>query len=565
VNRSRLGDMLLRQQRISREQLDQVLREAKLHGDSLTTQLVRQQIFTEPELVTFLTASFGCPSIDLEQIKIDPDASKIPLNVLRKNLALPLKRKANKLQLAVVDPYDINSLDEIAFISGCKIELFVASESQLNRKLDELSDNDEQLQQVMADLGAMDVEVVDTSEQDIDEYSLSAEIEAAPIVRLVNLILMDAIKRGASDIHLEPYEKVLRVRYRVDGVLHEIMRPSLGMREAIVSRLKILARLDISERRLPQDGRIKLRLSRAKTVDFRVSVLPTLFGEKVVMRLLDPSSLQLDMSKLGYAGKALAWLQEAIHRPYGMVLVTGPTGSGKTVSLYSAVSELNQPGVNICTAEDPVEFNFMGINQVNVNTDIGLDFPAVLRSFMRQDPDIILVGEIRDYETAAIGIKAALTGHLVLATLHTNDAPSTMTRLINMGIEPFLVGSAINLVSAQRLARRICPDCKTSKQIPVTALLDAGVPESELAGFRPMCGSGCQSCNGTGYKGRTGIYQVMPVFDEIREAVYAGENSDRINAIAIRQGVKTLRMEALGKVKSGEISLAECLRVTVPD
>jgi len=565
VNRSRLGDMLLRQQRISREQLDQVLREAKLHGDSLTTQLVRQQIFTEPELVTFLTASFGCPSIDLEQIKIDPDASKIPLNVLRKNLALPLKRKANKLQLAVVDPYDINSLDEIAFISGCKIELFVASESQLNRKLDELSDNDEQLQQVMADLGAMDVEVVDTSEKDIDEYSLSAEIEAAPIVRLVNLILMDAIKRGASDIHLEPYEKVLRVRYRVDGVLHEIMRPSLGMREAIVSRLKILARLDISERRLPQDGRIKLRLSRAKTVDFRVSVLPTLFGEKVVMRLLDPSSLQLDMSKLGYAGKALTWLQEAIHRPYGMVLVTGPTGSGKTVSLYSAVSELNQPGVNICTAEDPVEFNFMGINQVNVNTDIGLDFPAVLRSFMRQDPDIILVGEIRDYETAAIGIKAALTGHLVLATLHTNDAPSTMTRLINMGIEPFLVGSAINLVSAQRLARRICPDCKTSKQIPVAALLDAGVPESELAGFRPMCGSGCQSCNGTGYKGRTGIYQVMPVFDEIREAVYAGENSDRINAIAIRQGVKTLRMEALEKVKSGEISLAECLRVTVPD
>ncbi len=565
MNRSRLGDMLLRQQRISREQLDQVLREAKLHGDSLTTQLVRQQIFTEPELVTFLTASFGCPSIDLEQIKIDPDASKIPLNVLRKNLALPLKRKANKLQLAVVDPYDINSLDEIAFISGCKIELFVASESQLNRKLDELSDNDEQLQQVMADLGAMDVEVVDTSEKDIDEYSLSAEIEAAPIVRLVNLILMDAIKRGASDIHLEPYEKVLRVRYRVDGVLHEIMRPSLGMREAIVSRLKILARLDISERRLPQDGRIKLRLSRAKTVDFRVSVLPTLFGEKVVMRLLDPSSLQLDMSKLGYAGKALTWLQEAIHRPYGMVLVTGPTGSGKTVSLYSAVSELNQPGVNICTAEDPVEFNFMGINQVNVNTDIGLDFPAVLRSFMRQDPDIILVGEIRDYETAAIGIKAALTGHLVLATLHTNDAPSTMTRLINMGIEPFLVGSAINLVSAQRLARRICPDCKTSKQIPVAALLDAGVPESELAGFRPMCGSGCQSCNGTGYKGRTGIYQVMPVFDEIREAVYAGENSDRINAIAIRQGVKTLRMEALEKVKSGEISLAECLRVTVPD
>ncbi len=565
MNRSRLGDILLRQQRISREQLDQVLREAKLHGDSLTAQLVRQHIFSEPGLVAFLSASFGCPTIDLDQVNIDPGASKIPLNVLRKNLALPLRRKGNKLQLAVVDPYDINSLDEIAFISGSKLELFVAAESQLNRKLDELGDNDEQLQQVMADLGAMDVEVVDTSEQDVDEYSLSAEIEAAPIVRLVNLILMDAIKRGASDIHLEPYEKVLRVRYRIDGVLHEIMRPSLSMRDAIVSRLKILARLDISERRIPQDGRIKLRLSRAKTVDFRISVLPTLFGEKVVMRLLDPSSLQLDMTKLGYAKKSLAWLQEAIHRPYGMVLVTGPTGSGKTVSLYSAVSELNQSGVNISTAEDPVEFNFMGINQVNVNPDIGLDFPAVLRSFMRQDPDIILIGEIRDYETAAIGIKAALTGHLVLATLHTNDAPSTMTRLINMGIEPFLVGSAINLVSAQRLARRICPECKIAKQIPAAALLDAGVPESDLADYQPMCGSGCQNCNGTGYKGRTGIYQVMPVFDEIREAVYSGENSDRINAIAVAKGVKTLRMQALEKVKNGEISLAECLRVTVPD
>jgi len=565
MNRSRLGDMLLRQQRISREQLEKVLREAKLNGDSLTTQLVQQDIFAEPELVAFLARSFGCPVTDLEQIDVDADVANIPVDVLRKNLALPLKRTGNKLRLAVVDPYDINSLDEIAFISGCKIDIVVASETQLNKKLDELSDNDAHLQQVMADLGAMDVEVVDTSEADIDEYSLSAEIEAAPVVRLVNLILMDAIKRGSSDIHLEPYEKVLRVRYRIDGVLHEIMRPSLSMRDAIVSRLKILARLDISERRLPQDGRIKLRLSRAKTVDFRVSVLPTLFGEKVVMRLLDPSSLQLDMTKLGYGENALAWLKGAIHRPYGMVLVTGPTGSGKTVSLYSAVSELNQPGVNISTAEDPVEFNFMGINQVNVNADIGLDFPAVLRSFMRQDPDVILIGEIRDYETAAIGIKAALTGHLVLATLHTNDAPSTMTRLINMGIESFLVGSAINMVSAQRLARRICADCKTPESIPLAALVDAGVPESEAGDYHPRHGTGCQTCSGTGYKGRTGIYQVMPVFDEIRESVYAGENTDRINAIAVAHGVKTLRMEALAKVKAGDISLEECLRVTVAD
>ncbi len=565
MNRSRLGDMLLRQQRISRDQLEKVVREARLNGDSLTAQLVQQGIFTEPDLVAFLARSFGCPVIDLNQVDVDEGVANIPMDVLRKNLALPLKRKGNKLKLAVVDPFDINSLDEIAFISGCKIDIVVAAESQLNKKLDELSNDDAHLQQVMSDLGVMDVEVVDTSEADIDEYSLSAEIEAAPVVRLVNLILMDAIKRGSSDIHLEPYEKVLRVRYRIDGVLHEIMRPSLSMRDAIVSRLKILARLDIAERRLPQDGRIKLRLSRAKTVDFRVSVLPTLFGEKVVMRLLDPSSLQLDMTKLGYGRNALAWLKDAIHRPYGMVLVTGPTGSGKTVSLYSAVSELNQPGVNISTAEDPVEFNFMGINQVNVNTDIGLDFPAVLRSFMRQDPDVILIGEIRDYETAVIGIKAALTGHLVLATLHTNDAPSTMTRLINMGIESFLVGSAINMVSAQRLARRICPDCKAPEQIPAEALLDAGVADSDVGDFRPMHGRGCQTCNGTGYKGRTGIYQVMPVFDAMREAVYAGENTDRINAIAIAHGVKTLRMEALDKVKTGDISLEECLRVTVAD
>jgi type IV pilus assembly protein PilB len=341
------------------------------------------------------------------------------------------------------------------------------------------------------------------------------------------------------------------------------MRPPIGMRNAMVSRLKILARLDISERRVPQDGRIKLRLSRAKTVDFRVSILPTLFGEKVVMRLLDPSNLQLDMTKLGFEEQSLKWLKHAIHQPYGMVLVTGPTGSGKTVSLYSAVSELNQPGVNISTAEDPVEFNFMGINQVNINPDVGLDFPAALRSFLRQDPDIILIGEIRDQETAAIGIKAALTGHMVLATLHTNDAPSSMSRLINMGVEPFLVGSAINLVLAQRLVRLTCNNCKVAEEIPADVLLTAGVPEDELELYHPMRGEGCSTCHGAGYKGRTGIYQVMPVFDEIRHAVYAGGTSNDINTIAISKGVKTLRMAGLEKVKTGDISLEECLRVTV--
>jgi len=466
MHESRLGDILLKHKRITRKQLDLVRQESKLHGDSLTTQLVRQNIMDEFTLMKFISSSFGCPIIDLSKLEIDTSVTNIPVDVLRKHMVLPLARKGKVLKLAVIDPYNINSLDELAFISGCKIEVSIAAEHQVNQKLDALNDDDTHLQQVMADLGAMDVEVVDTSEADIDEFSLSLEVEAAPVVKLVNLILMDAIKRGASDIHLEPYEKVLRVRYRMDGVLHEIMRPNMKMRDAIVSRLKILARLDISERRLPQDGRIKLRLSRTKTVDFRVSVLPTLFGEKVVMRLLDPSSLQLDMTKLGYDTQSLKWLKDAIHQPYGMVLVTGPTGSGKTVSLYSAVSELNQPGINISTAEDPVEFNFMGINQVNVNADIGLDFPAALRSFMRQDPDVILIGEIRDHETAAIGIKAALTGHMVLATLHTNDAPSTMTRLVNMGIEAFLVGSAINLISAQRLARRICSDCKVVIDIP---------------------------------------------------------------------------------------------------
>jgi len=562
---SRLADILLRQNKLTREQLDSVLREMNLAGETLIFQLVKQGIFNSEEITEFISRNFGRPIVDLDNIEIPQNLTAISIDIMRRNKALPIRRSGNMLTLAVADPYDISALDEMAFISGCQIELVIVSEEKLLRHLDSLGTAEGHLDEVMADLGAQDMTVVDTSEAELDEHMLTAETEAAPVVKLVNLILLDAIKRGASDIHLEPYEKVVRVRYRIDGVLHEIMRPPIRMRDAMVSRLKILARLDISERRLPQDGRIKLRLSKNKTVDFRVSVLPTLFGEKVVMRLLDPSSLQLDMTKLGYEETSLKWLKDAIHQPYGMVLVTGPTGSGKTVSLYSAVAELNQPGVNICTAEDPVEFNFMGINQVNVNADIGLDFPAALRSFLRQDPDIILIGEIRDYDTAAIGIKAALTGHLVLATLHTNDAPSTMSRLVNMGIESFLVGSAVNLVSAQRLARRICKECAEPIDIPAEALIEAGVPESEVGDFKPVHGKGCQVCNGTGYKGRTGIYQVMPIFDDIRDAVFAGKNSNEINDIAVSHGVKTLRMAALDKVKAGELSLEECLRVTVAD
>ena len=565
VRYSRLADILLRQNKLTREQFDAVLRDMNLSGDTLISTLVKQNIFSAEEITEFISRSYGRPVVDLDKIDIPPNLTAISLDIMRRNKALPIKRSGNMLTLAVADPYDISALDEMSFISGCQIEMVIANEQQLLRHLDEMGTADGHLDEVIADLGADNMEVVDTGEEDFDEHTLTSETEAAPVVKLVNLILLDAIKRGASDIHIEPYEKVLRVRYRIDGVLHEIMRPPLKLRDAIVSRLKILARLDISERRLPQDGRIKLRLSKTKTVDFRVSVLPTLFGEKVVMRLLDPSSLQLDMTKLGYSDVALKWLKDAIHQSYGMVLVTGPTGSGKTVSLYSAVAELNQPGVNISTAEDPVEFNFMGINQVNMNAEIGLDFPAVLRSFLRQDPDIILIGEIRDYETAAIGIKAALTGHLVLATLHTNDAPSTMNRLVNMGIESFLVGSAVNLVSAQRLARRNCKECAEPVEVPAEALINAGVPESEVGDYRVMQGNGCQNCNGTGYKGRTGIYQVMPVFDDIRNAVYSNKNANEINELAVAHGVKTLRMAALDKVKSGEISLEECLRVTVAD
>ena len=522
-------------------------------------------IFTEDGLVKFISQAFGRPAIELLPIEIDKELTNISVDMMRKHQAIPIKRKGNSITLAIADPYDINSLDELSFISGSQVDVVIVRESELMSKLDDLSGSGQGLEDVMAEMGATDVELVDTEETQTDGDFLATASEEAPVVKLVNLILLDAIKRGASDIHIEPYEKILRVRYRIDGVLQEIMRPPMNMRDAIVSRIKIQSRLDITERRVPQDGRMKIRLSKAKTVDFRVSVLPTLFGEKVVMRLLDQSNLQTDLTKLGYEEQDLALFKHAVNLPYGMVLVTGPTGSGKTVSLYSAVAEVNQPGINICTAEDPVEFNFMGINQVNVNPAIGMDFPAALKSFLRQDPDVILIGEIRDYDTGAIGIKAALTGHLVLATLHTNDAPSTMTRMVNMGIESFLVGSAVNLVTAQRLGRRICSECAEPTKLDSHALLDAGLRKEDLDTFTPMKGKGCSTCNGTGYKGRVGIYQVMPVSDNIRDAVYAGRNSDEINEIAVGEGVKTLRMSALNKVKEGVLTLEECLRTTVGD
>jgi type IV pilus assembly protein PilB len=417
---------------------------------------------------------------------------------------------------------------------------------------------------MMSDLEMEDVELVGDEEQ-VDISSLERASVEAPVIKLVNLILTDAIKRKASDIHIEPYERAFRVRYRIDGILYEVMKPPMKLKNAITSRLKIMAELDIAERRLPQDGRIKIKLGGGKDMDFRVSVLPTLFGEKIVLRLLDKSNLQLDMTRLGYEPGALEHFKEAIYKPFGMVLVTGPTGSGKTVSLYSALAELNKTSENISTAEDPVEFNFSGINQVQMHEDIGLNFAAALRAFLRQDPDIIMIGEIRDFETAEIAVKAALTGHLVLSTLHTNDAPSTVNRLLNMGIEPFLVASAVNLITAQRLARRVCSECKEVDDIPVQALIDAGVPPEEAPGYVCYKGVGCVKCNKTGYKGRVGFYQVMPMLEELRELVLNGANTAEIKRESMRLGIKTMRQSGLTKVKEGVTSFEEVLRVTASD
>ena len=455
---SRLGELLVRSNLITKEQLQSALDEQKSSGGQLRLGaiLVKDGYISETELTAFLSKQYSVPSINLAEFDIDPAVVKLlPVDVVQKYQAIPVNRAGSTLILAMSDPSNIFAIDDIKFMTGYNVEVVVASDSGIKSAIDKFYDQSASLADMMSDLDMEDLEVVGDDEE-VDVTSLERATEDAPVVKLVNLILTDAIKRKASDIHIEPYERSFRVRYRIDGVLYEVMKPPMKLKNAITSRLKIMAELDIAERRLPQDGRIKIKLGGGKDMDFRVSVLPTLFGEKIVMRLLDKSSLQLDMTKLGYEPEPLARFKEEIHKPFGMVLVTGPTGSGKTVSLYSALAELNKTTENISTAEDPVEFNFAGINQVQMHEDIGLNFAAALRSFLRQDPDIIMIGEIRDFETAEIGVKAALTGHLVLSTLHTNDAPSTINRLLNMGIEPFLVASAVNLITAQRLARRVC-------------------------------------------------------------------------------------------------------------
>jgi type IV pilus assembly protein PilB len=479
-----------------------------------------------------------------------------------KHTVLPVNRAGSTLILATADPSNIFAIDDIKFLTGYNVEVVVSSEEAIRRAIDRYYDKTSSLDDVMADFDDTDLEVIQ-DQDDLDVNALARESEDAPVVKLVNLILTDAIKKLASDIHIEPYEKEYRVRYRIDGVLYEVMKPPMKLKNAITSRVKIMSELDIAERRLPQDGRIKLKLGRGKEMDYRVSVLPTLFGEKTVLRLLDKSNLQLDMTKLGFESEQLEIFKNSIHQPYGMVLVTGPTGSGKTNTLYSALSRINTPEVNIMTAEDPVEFQLPGVNQVQMKESIGLNFATALRSFLRQDPNIILVGEIRDFETAEIGIKAALTGHLVLTTLHTNDAPSTINRLMNMGIEPFLVATSVILICAQRLIRRVCQNCKEPDEVPIQALLNVGFTEEEAPNIQLFKGRGCDSCNQRGYKGRVGLYEVMKMSDDLRELILSGASAVELRRKALEEGMIGLRQSGLQKIRDGVTTIEEVVRETI--
>jgi type IV pilus assembly protein PilB len=563
VMATKIGEMLLKGNLITQEQLRTALETQKTSKERIGSILVKAGTIKEPELLSFLGRQFNIPVVDLTKYEINPEVVRLlPEDMVQKNLALPINRVGAKLIVAVADPSNMAILDAIGFKTGYAVELVLASEHEITNAINKFFDQTLEFKDIISEL---DDELEVVLEDEVDVSEIERGVNDAPVVKLVNFILTDAIKRRSSDIHVEPYEKEFRVRYRVDGVLYEVMRPPMKMRNAIASRLKILASLDIAERRLPQDGRIKLKVGKGREMDFRVSVLPTIYGEKTVLRLLDKASLQLDMTKLGFEEDQLKDFTEAIYRPYGMVLVTGPTGSGKTTTLYSGLSDLNKSSDNISTCEDPVEYNFSGINQVQVKEEIGLTFASALRSFLRQDPDIIMVGEIRDYETAEIGVKAALTGHLVLSTLHTNDAPSTVTRLLNMGIEPFLVSSSLNLVLAQRLARRICGNCGEELKIPTKALSDAGMKPENIKSARLFRGKGCEECNRTGFRGRVALYEVMPVREEIKDLILRGGSALDIKREAVRLGMKTLRQAGLTKVQEGVTTLDEILRVTAPD
>ena len=598
---AKLGEILVRENLISPQNLREALDYQREHGGRLGFNLVKLGLVSDDMITAVLSRQYGIPSVNLELFQIDDSVLRlIPQEVAQKHSVLPLSRVGATLTLAMVDPTNVFAMDDVKFMTGLNVEPVVVAEASIQQAIAKYYGTSREIELANvtndapsyeaagtgsngngsithADLVSLDsidfetghadeeVEVLEDNEE-IDLSTLSRLSEDAPVVRLVNVLLVDALRRGASDIHVEPYEKELRIRFRIDGVLYDVMHPPLKLRDALISRVKIMSKLDISEKRLPQDGRIKIKVkvdSRSRELDFRVSTLPTLFGEKVVLRLLDKQNLMLDMTKLGFESESLTKFQRNISKPYGMVLVTGPTGSGKTNTLYSALQSLNTIETNIMTAEDPVEFNLMGINQVQMKEQIGLNFAAALRSFLRQDPNIILVGEIRDFETAEIAIKAALTGHLVLSTLHTNDAPSTISRLMNMGIEPFLVATSVNLIQAQRLIRRVCKDCKVEHPTPPEALVEVGFTPQEAKTLKTYKGKGCSTCNSTGYKGRIGLYEVMEVTDDIRELILIGASALELRKKAIDDGMITLRESGLHKIRSGVTTIEEVVRETV--
>jgi type IV pilus assembly protein PilB len=568
----RLGEILVKEALITQDQLQKALEFQRSNGGKLGSCLTKMGFITDDDITGVLSRQYGVPSINLKFYEIDPTVIKlIPQDTASRYQVIPLSRVGSVLTIAMTDPTNVFAMDDIKFMTGFNVEPVVASESAIGEAIARFyggnTGNHEELSKMMKDLAMDDQELeLAADEAEMDTATLERAAEEAPIIKLVNLILTDSVKRGASDIHLEPYEQEMRVRFRIDGVLQTVMAPPLRLKDAMTSRLKIMAKLDIAEKRLPQDGRIMIKYKadgKKKELDFRVSTVPTLYGEKIVMRLLDKENLRLDMTKLGFEQESLTKFQRNIEKPYGMVLVTGPTGSGKTNTLYSSVAQLNQVDTNIMTAEDPVEFQLAGINQVQMKEQIGLNFAAALRAFLRQDPNIILVGEIRDFETAEIAVKAALTGHLVLSTLHTNDAPSTISRLMNMGIEPFLVATSVNLICAQRLVRRICSGCKTELEVPEQALIDAGYTPEEVKTVKIYHGKGCTTCNKGGYKGRTGLYEVMEINDELRELILVGASALELKKKAIEQGMITLRRSGLIKVSLGQTTMEEVLRETV--
>jgi type IV pilus assembly protein PilB len=608
----KLGELLLKENMVSPQQLQDALNHQKMNGGKLGKAFVNLGFVKDEEITSLLSRQYGVPSINLDHFEVDPAIIKIiPAETARKYQVLPLSRSGATLTIAMADPTNVFAMDDIKFMTGYNVEPVVASESALEDAIDRYYGSSRSLElrrdtgaggsygqpaggslkealegptlsvDDMAAIGGLseidvdsmgdadaDVETVKAEEDEIDLGNLAKSADAAPVIKLTNVLLVDSLRRGASDIHIEPYEKEFRVRFRIDGVLYNVMALPLKLRDPLISRVKIMAKLDIAEKRLPQDGRIKIKMrveDKTRDLDFRVSVLPTLWGEKIVMRLLDKSKLMLDMTRLGFESHSLDRFKNAIAKPYGIVLVTGPTGSGKTNTLYSAIASLNKPDTNIMTAEDPVEFNLPGINQVQIRDNIGLNFAMALRSFLRQDPNIILVGEIRDYETAEIAVKAALTGHLVLSTLHTNDAPSTVSRMVNMGIEPFLVGTAVNLIQAQRLVRRVCTKCKfdDTANMPSKTLIDIGFTPEQIGGFQVMKGKGCSTCNGTGYRGRVGLYEVMEISEGIRDLIMVGATAVEIKRKALEEGMLTLRMSGLEKIRGGVTTVEEVLRETV--